>query len=77
MVPPDDGGHIPATYGEFVEVFSNEKAETLPPHRSTDHAIDLEPRYNLTYGRIYNISESELRTLKAYIEANLANGFIQ
>jgi len=77
MVPTDDGGHIPATYGEFMEVFSKEKAETLPPHRSTDHAIDLEPGYNLAYWRFYNVSELELRTLKAYIEANLANGFIQ
>jgi len=77
MVPTDDGGHIPAIYGEFVEVFSKTKAETLPPHRSTDHAIDLEPGYNLPYGRIYNLSEFELRTLKAYIEVNLANGFIQ
>jgi len=77
MVPTDDGGYIPAIYGDFVEVFSKTKAETLPPHRSTDHAIDLEPGYNLPYGRIYNLSEFELRTLKAYIEANLANGFIQ
>ena len=60
-----------------MEVFSKTKAETLPPHRSTDHAIDLEPGYNLPYGRIYNLSEFELRTLKAYIEANLANRFIQ
>jgi len=51
MVPTDDGGHIPAIYGEFVEVFSKE-AETLVPHRSIDHAIDLEPGYNLPYGRI-------------------------
>jgi len=77
MRPTDDGGHIPATYGEFVEVFSKDKVETLPPHRSTDHAIDLEPGYNLPYGRIYNLSEFELRMLKAYIEANLAKGFIQ
>jgi hypothetical protein len=76
-VPTDDGGRIPAIYGDFVEVFSKAKAETLPPHRSTDHAIDLEPGYNLPYGRIYNLSEFELSTLKAYIEANLANGFIQ
>jgi hypothetical protein len=76
-VPTDDGGHIPAIYGDFVEVFSKSKAETLPPHRSTDHAIDLEPGYNLPYGRIYNPSEFELRMLKAYIEANLANGSIQ
>jgi len=73
MVPTDDGGHIPAIYGDFVEVFSKTKAETLPQHRSTYHAIDLEPGYNLPYGRIYNLSEFELRTLKAYFEANLAN----
>jgi len=77
MVPTDDGGHIPPIYGDFVEVFSETKAETLPPHRSINHAIDLEPGYNLPYCRIYNLSEFELRTLKAYIEANLANGFIQ
>jgi hypothetical protein len=77
MVSTDDGGHIPATYGESVEVFSKHKAETHLPHWSTDHAIDLEPGYNLPYGRNYNLSEFKLRTLKAYIEANLANRFIQ
>jgi hypothetical protein len=77
MVPTDYGGHIPAIYGEFVEVFSKDKAETLPPHGSTDHAIDFEPGDNLPYRQIYNLSEIELRILKAYIEANLANGFIQ
>jgi len=77
MVPTDDGGHIPATYGDFVEVFSKDKVETLQPHRSTDHAIDLEPSYYLPRRRIYDLSEFELRMLKAYIEANLANGFIQ
>ena len=50
MVPTDDGGHIPAIYGDFVEVYSKTKAGTLPPHWSTDHAIDLEPGYNLPYG---------------------------
>jgi len=77
MVPTDNGGHIPALYGDLMGVFSKDKAETLPPYRSTDHAIDLEPGYNLTYGRIYHLSEFELRTLKAYIEAHLVNGFIQ
>jgi len=46
MVAIDDGGHIPAIYGDFVEVSSKE-AETLPQHRAIDHAIDLEPGYNL------------------------------
>jgi len=77
MVPTDDGGHILATYGQSMEVFSHGEVETLPPHRSTNHAIDLEPSNNLQYGGIYSLSEFKLRTLKAYIEANLANEFIQ
>jgi len=39
--------------------------------------MHLESDYKLPYGRIYNASEFELKTLKAYIETNLANGFIQ
>ena len=77
MVPEDDGGHIPAIYRDFVEVFSRALVETLPPHQSTDHAVDLEPGYNLPYGRIYNTSEFELRMERAYIEANLATIRIQ
>jgi len=60
-----------------VDVFSKTKAETLAPHRPIDHAIDLEPGFKIPYGQIYNLSEVELRTLKAYIETNLSNGFIQ
>jgi len=73
----DDGGRIPAQYQHFVEVVSKVKAKTHPPHRPTDHAIDLEPGYKQPYGRIYNLSEFALKTLKAYIETNLASGFIQ
>jgi hypothetical protein len=60
-----------------VEVFRKKMAETLPPDRQIDHAIDLEPDYKLPCGPIYNLSEFELKMLKAYIETNLANGFIQ
>jgi len=77
MAPTDDRGQIPAIYGEFVEVFGKAKAETLPPHPSTDHAIDLDPGYIFWYGWNYNLSEFELRMLKPFIEVNLANGFIQ
>jgi len=51
MVPTDDGGHIPAIHGDLVEVFGT-VAKTLQPHRSIDHAIDLQPGYTLPYGRI-------------------------
>jgi len=75
-MPTDNGGLIYAIYGEFMEVFSKAKVKTLPPHQSTDHAIDLEPGYNLPYGRIDNQPEFELRMITVYIEANLDNGLI-
>jgi len=77
MIRTDDGGYIPDKYSEFVEVFGKTKADTLPRHRCIDHAIDLEPGCKIPYGRIYNLSEVEVKTLKAYIDTNLANGFIQ
>jgi hypothetical protein len=73
----DDGNRILSTYREFFDIFSKKEAKTLPPHRSTDHAIDLETGTKLPYGRIYSLSKTELKTLKAYIETNLANGFIE
>ena len=57
MVNTDHGGHIPAIYGDLMDVISKPKAEALPPRRSVDHAIDMEPGYHLPYGRIYNFSE--------------------
>lgn len=40
------------------------------------HAIDLEPDKLSFYGPIYSLGLIELKTLKVYIETNLANGFI-
>jgi hypothetical protein len=43
----DDERFIPTKYSEFMDVFSKVKADTLAPHRSIDHAIDLEPVFKL------------------------------
>jgi hypothetical protein len=77
IVRTDDRRHFPGTSGEYVEVFSNAKAETLLPHRSTNLGIDLEPGYNFPYGQIFSLPEIELKTLQSYIEAILAKGLIQ
>jgi hypothetical protein len=77
MVHTQEGSHIPATYGEFVKVLRKDKTETLQPHRSTNHAIDLESNCNLQYWRIYNLSEFDFRMLHANIEANRANECLQ
>jgi len=77
MVTTDVGGRIPAKSQEFVEVFTKEMTDTLPPHWPINHSIDLEHDYKPTSRRIYNLSEFKWRTLKAYHKTNVANGFIQ
>lgn len=53
------------------------QVEMVEPHRLIGHTIENKPGYQLPYRWIYNLSEVELRTLKANINTNLANGFIQ
>jgi hypothetical protein len=48
---------------DYADVFSQDRAEILAPHRPINHTIDLEPGFNIPYGRIYNLSEVELKTL--------------
>jgi hypothetical protein len=77
IVPTYVGEYILAAYVDLVKIFSNAKVETLPQHWSTDHESDLDPRYTLPYGRIYNQLEFMLMTFKAHIEASQPNMFLQ
>ena len=77
VTPTDDGCFIPAEYADFADVFSKAKAETLPPHRPTDHSFELEPGAQLPKGRLHSLSEVKLKALKAYIDTFLPSGFIR
>jgi len=50
-------GHIQNIW----EISHNAQAVTLPLSQSPDHAIELEPGYDLPYGQIYNLSEFKLK----------------
>ena len=76
-VQADDGSEIPAVYADDINVFSKEKGLTLPPHRETDHAIETVLGKQVLHGHLYNLLEAELHMLKAYLETNMTNGFIQ
>ena len=43
---------VPAAYHDFADVFSDEVASHLPPHRAYDHAIDLEEGKQPPYGPV-------------------------
>ena len=68
---------IPAKYSDFEDVISPDLASELPEHTGiNNHAIKLINGQQPPYGSIYSLKPMELETLKAYIETNLANGFI-
>ena len=72
--PPE----IPAEYAEFADVFEPKNSQNLPPHRhGVDHEIPLVPNAKPVYGPIYNLSETELKALKDYIDNMVAKGFIR
>ena len=69
---------VSAEYSDLADVFSPDLASELPEHTGiNDHAIELVEGQQPPYGPIYSLRPVELETLKAYIETNLANGFIK
>ncbi|KAI2647943.1 Transposon Tf2-9 polyprotein [Labeo rohita] len=61
--------NIPSEYHDLAEAFSKTRATQLPPHRSSDCAIELLPG-------IFPLSQPETDAMKVYIEEELAKGFI-
>ena len=68
---------LPKKYHHYADFFDKVKASTLPHHRPYDCSIDLQAGNEPPWGRIYNLSPTELEVLGGYIEENLANRFIQ
>ncbi len=68
---------LPAEYHELAEAFSKTKATQLPPHRTGDCAIDLQPGSQPLKGRIFPLSQPEAESMKSYIEEELAKGFLR
>ncbi|KAK9395798.1 hypothetical protein NXF25_019159 [Crotalus adamanteus] len=68
---------FPVEYEDLKDVFSERECDALPPHRSTDCAIDIIPGAKLPKPRMYPMSPKELEELRRYIDKNLGCGFIQ
>jgi len=72
-----DLSNVPSEDYEFANVFSQTKAEILPPHCPYNLKINLEEGAQPLVGPIYSLSASEQEALKEFIEENLNTGFIQ
>ena len=67
---------LPKEYHQFLDVFSRQKADMLPVHRSYDHKIPLEDRKQLTFEVLYSMSQDELKVLQKYLNDHLFKSFI-
>ena len=69
---------IPTEYSDFSNVFSSDSAAEVPKHIGiNDYPINLLDNEQAPYSLIYSLELVELETLKTYIKANLASGFIR
>ena len=73
---PIDLTSVPEEYHDFANVFSEVKANKLPPHRPYNLNINIEEGSTPPLGPIYSLSETELEALQEFLDKNIANGFI-
>ena len=73
----EDLAQIPEEYREFVDLFLRNKADRMPDHSRFDHHIPLEDGKHPPYGPLYGMNPVELEAMRAYLEENLARGFIR
>ena len=74
---PVDLENVPKEYHDFADMFSKSKADTLGPHRPYDLNITLEDGTKMPHPPLYSLSNSELETLRAFLDEHLNMGFIR
>ena len=68
----------PSEYSDFSDVFLEKVASILTEiTKMNQHIIKLQKSQQPLYGPIYSLGPVKLKTLKIYIETNLANSFIR
>ena len=68
---------VPKRYADFLDVLLKKSTAVVSNCFDINkHAINLEPDKQLSYKSIYSLGVVELKILKTYIKANLANEFI-
>ena len=72
----DEVSTIPPEHHEYLDVFSEEKANELPAMSNKTHSIETN-RQEPPYGPIYALSAKELEVLREYLDSSLEKGWIR
>ena len=62
---------LPKEYAEYVEVFSEDASQKMPPSRPYDHPILLDETLIPKIGKVYPLSLDEQKATSDFIEENL------
>lgn len=68
---------VPSEYHEFLDVFSRQKADELPPYGVYYHHIPLKEDTEPPFGPLNGMSREENEELRKYLLENLDKGFIR
>ena len=68
---------LPTEFAEFEDVFTYEDIANLPRPEGAEHAIPVMEGQKPPFRPLYNLSHTELDTLREYLDTALANGWIR
>src|ERR1700720_343586 len=74
---PIDFTSVPKEYHDFADMFSEVKANKLPPHRPYNLKINIEEGSTPSLSLICSLSKTELEALQEFLDENIANRFIR
>ena len=67
---------VPPQYHVYLDIFEKKASECMPLHKPWDHAINLVPDFKPIKSRIYPCSPTEQAEIDAFIDDQLAKGYI-
>lgn len=68
---------LPKQYWKYIDLFKKSKAERLPEHKDTDHAIVLKEGFVPTKGKVYPLSAPQKEALNTWTDDQLRKGYIR
>ena len=72
-----DMSSVPEEYHEYTDIFSKERADTLPKHRPYNLKINLKDGAEPPLGWMYSLSQTEVQALHKFLDENLHIRFIR
>ena len=68
---------VPREYWKYLNVFSKTKSERMPVRKPWDHGIDLKMDFQPKKGRLIPLSVDEQKEVEAFLDDQLAKGYIR